>query len=431
MNTRLHRRNFLQTALAAAAAPLILPRRVFGANETMNLALIGSGRMGLGDLNEALNKGMEAGARVLAVCDLDSNRVKHAQGVVDKFYQGKEGAPGPCAGYGDYKELLARKDIDGVVIATPDHWHAMPAIAAAKAGKDMYLEKPLTYTIPEGRALVKAVRDNKRILQVGSMQRSSLYQRRVCQLVRNGRIGKLKEIEVMLPPDGGTGKADPMPVPENLNYDMWLGPTATAPYTEHRVHPQKGYGRPGWLQIQQYCLGMITGWGAHMFDCAQWGHGDEFMPVDFEAKAEYPDRGLFNVHTTFESVSRFADGVVMKGGTDKTAGVKFIGESGWAYFTRGKFEASDRALLRENPDDSVQLYTSNSQMKDFLDAMRSRKDPVCSVEVGHSSNSICVLTHIAMKTGRKLQWDAAKEQFVGDDEANKLLDYPHRAPYDT
>jgi predicted dehydrogenase len=435
----LTRRDFLKAAAVSVAAPAIVPSTIFGRpgrpapSDIMLLGCIGVGRQGQGDMQEAIFRGLEAGARVVAVCDVDSHRMEDAQWLAEKIYAtelAKNGCKG-CAAYRDFRELLARQDINGVLIVTPDHWHAGHAIAAANAGKDVYLEKPLTYTIGEGRKLVEAVRRNKRILQVGSQQRSSVYFRTACELVRNGRLGKLQTIIVTLPPDVGTGDGRTMPVPKNLDYNFWLGPAPEAPFSEDRTHPQRSYERPGWLQIEPYCRGMITGWGSHMNDIAQWGNGsDDTGPVEIEAKAEFPDRGLFNVHTTFNSEALYANGVRLVMKTGEPPGVRFEGDKGWIFVDRDKIDSSDPAIPRQKiGDNETRLYVSNNHMKNFFECMRSRKDPVAPVEVGHRSNTICVMAHIAMKLGRKLRWDPAAERFIGDDEANRWLDYAHRAPW--
>ena len=434
--TYLTRRDFIKAAAVSVAAPAIIPSSVFSRpapSDAILLGCIGVGRQGQGDMQEAIYRGLEAGARVVAVCDVDSHRMDDAQWLAEKIYAtelAKNGYKG-CAAYRDFRELLARQDIDGVLIVTPDHWHAAHAVAAADAGRDIYLEKPMTYTIGEGRKLVAAVRRNNRILQVGSQQRSSVYFRTACELVRNGRLGKLQTIIVTLPSDVGTGDARPTPVPKNLDYNFWLGPAPDAPFSEDRVHPQRNYERPGWLQIEPYCRGMITGWGSHMDDIAQWGNGsDDTGPVEIEATAEFPDRGLFNVHTTFHSDALYANGVRLVMKTGEPAGVRFEGERGWIFVERGRIESSDPAILSQKAgDNETKLYVSNNHMKNFLECMRSRKEPAAPVEVGHRSNSICVMAHIAMKLGRKLSWDPAAERFVGDDEANRWLDYPHRAPW--
>jgi len=432
----MNRRSFIKAAAATAVAPAIVPSSVFARpapSDTFQFGCIGVGRQGQGDMQELIYRGLEAGARVVAVCDVDTHRMEDAQWLAEKIYTVETGkdASKSVKAYRDFRELLARKDIDGVLIVTPDFWHTAHAIAAADAGKDIYLEKPLTYSIAEGRKLVAAVRKNKRILQVGSQQRSSIHFLMACELVRNGRVGKLQTIRVWLPEDQGRGDPRPEPVPPNLDYDAWMGPTAVAPFAEDRVHPQMSYERPGWLQIEPYCLGMITGWGSHMVDTAQWGHGTDLAgPVSIEAKAEFPDRGLFDVHTKFQAEAVYKDGVRMIMETGNPAGVRFEGDQGWVFVERGAIKASDPAILKWKPGQGdVKLVQSGNHMKNFLEAMRARKDPIAPVDVGHRSNSICIMTHIAMKLGRKLAWDPEAERFVGDDEANLRLDYPHREPW--
>lgn len=431
------RKTFLKTSLAAGTGALLLPSRLWSGpskNETLRLALIGSGRMGQGNMKNAMAVGAKPGvnARVVATCDVDSIRADHAKGEVEKFYREHGETKVDVRAYGDFREMLARDDIDGVIIATPDNWHALTAIAAANAGKHIYLQKPLTYSIPEGQALVAAVRKNGVTLQTGSQQRSSVHFRRVVTIIRNQWLGKLKTIEVRLPKDQGTAGAEPMEVPKNLNYDMWLGPCPEAPYTEQRVHPQDGYSRPGWLQIERYCLGMITGWGAHMYDIAQWGIGNdrETGPVEVRSTGKFPDRGLWDVHQEYEGEAVYGNGVRLISGTGDP-GVKFITEDGWAQCARGKFECSDKELLRRQPGDGeVKLYESDDHVKDFLIAAREGRDPICPVEIGHRSNTVCVLHHVSMKLdGRKIQWDPAKEAVAGDDEVAKMIRVPMRAPW--
>ena len=432
----MNRRNFLKAAAVTAAAPAIVPASVFARpapSDTLQFGCIGVGRQGQGDMQELIYRGLETGARVVAVCDADSHRLQDAQWLAEKIYALENGGPASktVKAYADFRELLARKDIDGVLIVTPDFWHAAHAVAAAEAGKDIYLEKPLTYSIAEGRKLVAAVRKHKRVLQVGSQQRSSIHFLMACELARNGRVGRLRTIRVWLPEDQGQGDGRPMPVPPNLNYDAWMGPTAEAPISEDRVHPQTSYERPGWLQIERFCLGMVTGWGSHMMDIAQWGHGSDLSgPVSVEAKAEFPDRGLFDVHTRFQAEAVYADGVRLVMETGDPAGVRFEGDEGWVFVQRGEIKASDPDILKWKPGQGqVKLVQSGNHMKNFLEAVRSRQDPAAPVEVGHRSNSICIMTHIAMKLGRKLAWDPVKETFAGDAEANRRLDYPHRRPW--
>jgi predicted dehydrogenase len=433
----LTRRGMLQTIIAAGTAPVFVANRLLGdqsPSNTLRLAQIGTGRMGRGDMQNALYKGFSEGARIVAVCDVDSDRTKAAKNRVERIYEKRlgEGQFEPVKRYGDYRELLERENLDGVVISTPDHWHALPAIAAANAGVGVYLQKPLTHTIPEGRALVKAVQANDVAFQTGSQQRSSLYFQRVVELVRNGRIGNVKSVEVTLPKDHGTGDPATSQPPKSLDYDFWLGPRQKAPYAEDRVHPAKGFGRPGWLQIEQYSLGMITGWGAHMFDIAQWGLGcdQDGAPTTIQATGQFPDRGLFDVHTSFEGQATYPNGVKLYSKSGRPAGVKFVGEDGWLFVRRGEFKASDQALLREElGDNATPVYKSKHHMTDFLKALREGGRTAAPVNVGHRSNSVCVLHHIAMKLGRPLKWDPKRERFIDDAQANAMLDYEHREPW--
>lgn len=435
------RRKFVRASavtVGALGVPTIVSSHVLGKNSpsnTLRIGCIGVGRMGHGDMNECMSQGLrsQANARVVAVCDLDSSRTQHARQQVEAFYRARvpEGARPSVSEIGDYRKLLEREDIDAVTISTPDHWHALAAIAAAEAGKSIYLQKPLTYTVVEGRKLVEAVRRSGVVLQTGSQQRSSERFRRACELVRNGRVGRLRTIRILLPTDSGFGKPMPMSVPENLNYDMWIGPTPKRFYTEHRVHPQSGFGRPGWLQIEDYSRGMITGWGSHMFDIAQWGHGsDDSGPIEMAATAEFPRRGLFNVHTTFHAEGRYADGVKLIADSGAPAGVRFEGDDGWIDVGRSHLKAEPGDILRaEIGEDELQLPKSSNHMLNFLECVRRDEDPICPVEVGHRSNSICVITHIAMKLGRKLRWEPFAERFVDDEQATAMLDYDHREPW--
>lgn len=433
----INRRSFLKTSLQSGTAILILPSGLKASsakNGTLQLAQIGCGRMGRGDMKNAMASGLkpEINARVIAVCDVDAKRLEDARKMVDSFYSDKGQSDVSVTAYGDYREVLARKDIDGLIISTPENWHGLIGVAAANAGKHMYMQKPLTYSIPEGQALVEAVRRNKIVLQVGSQQRSSVYFRQVCTIIRNNWVGNLKEIQVEVPTDKGTATGEPGPPPSHLHYDMWLGPCPDMPYIESRVHPQEGYGRPGWLQVERFCLGMITGWGSHMYDIAQWGMGTDrdSGPVEIQSTGEFPDRGHFDVHVGYNGEARYANGVRLTS-KNGSPGVRFITEDGWAYCARGKMDCSDKELLRrKTTDGEVSLYHSNDHMANFLQSARDGKDPICPVEVGHRSNTICVLHHLSMKLGgRKIQWDPIKEEAVGDPEVNTLIQVPMREPY--
>jgi predicted dehydrogenase len=436
----LTRRNFLKTSAvtalgAASVLPQIVPSSVFAAGAPSNritIGCIGVGRMGLGDMRQIL--GFDY-TQVVAVCDVDSNRLDYARQKVEEHYaaQSSNGTYKGCAVYRDFRDLLERKDIDAVLICTPDHWHALPAIAAAKAGKDIFIEKPLTLTVQEGRILSDTVRRYARVLQVGSQQRSDTRFRFACELVRNGRIGKLHTVRVGLPIDPGTEPQAPMPIPQQLDYQMWLGPTPWAEYTEERVHPREGYGRPGWLRISDYCCGMITGWGSHHIDIAQWGMGAEHTgPTEIQGWAEYPKDGLWDVHGKFRIEYTYANGVkvICADNAKNKQGVLFQGTDGWVYVKRRVIDAQPKSLLNSQISPTeIRLYKSNNHRQNFLECVRTRRPTVAPVETGHRSNAICVLGYIAMLLGRKLKWDPKNERFTNDQEANRMLSRPMRSPW--
>jgi len=435
----LNRREFLKSSVVTASVvfstPAIIPASAFGANapsERIVVGCIGVGRMGLADMKEVL--GFKQ-AQVVAVCDVDSKRIKHAQHLVETHYsrQSNSGTFKGCAGYKDFRELVAREDIDAVLIATPDHWHALPAIAAARAGKDIFLQKPLTLTIEEGRVLSDTVQRYGRIFQVGSQQRSETNFRFACELVRNGRVGKLQKVLVGLPTDPGTGPEPTMPIPENLDYNMWLGPAPWAKYTEKRVHPQNSYDRPGWLRIQDYGAGMITGWGSHHLDIAQWAMGTEFTgPVEIVGQAEYPKDGLWDVHGAFQIEYTYAGGVklICADNQKNKPGVFFEATEGWVYVDRGRLDAQPKALLSSTiGPNEIHLYQSNNHKANFLECIKSRSPTVAPVEVGHRSCTLCLLGDIAMRLGQKLKWDPQKERFIDNELANRMLSRPMRSPW--
>jgi predicted dehydrogenase len=431
----LTRRSFLKrSAFASAAAagfPAILASTALGAegsvapSNRITMGCIGVGRMGTANMLEFLGF---PNVRVVAVCDVDAKRCEAAKQKVDEHY-GDQG----CATHHDFRELLARPDIETVLICTPDHWHALPAIAAAKAGKDIYLEKPLTYSVAEGRVLSDTVRRYVRVLQAGSQQRSEHNFRFACELARNGRLGKIHTVKVGLPTDPGCEVRPPMPVPKNLDYDFWIGPAPWASYTEDRCHPQDSYDRPGWLRMADYCAGMITGWGAHHNDIAQWGLGTEYTgPVEVEGRGMVPRDGLWDVHGDFRIEYTYANGVKLLCADENhvALGTRFEGSDGWVYVSRGVTEAEPKTLLKSviGPQE-IHLYASNNHKGNFLECVRKRKEPAAPVEVGHRSCTVCLLGSIAMQLGRKLRWNPDQERFVNDPAADRLLARPMRGPW--
>jgi predicted dehydrogenase len=429
--------------------PTIVPASVFGQmapSNRINVGAIGVGRISRGHDLPAIFK--VEGTQVIAVCDLAGHRLEEGKQFVNDAYTKKNGKPyDGVTGYQDYHELLANKEIDAVVISTPDHQHAIVAAAAVRAGKDVYLQKPASLTIAEGRYLSDAVQSSGRILQIGSQQRAWKQFHRACELVRNGRIGEVKHVEIGLPGDPAGGDPTPMPVPQDFQYDAWLGSTPVVPYTVDRVMPLAGYDRPGWLRMEQFGAGMITGWGAHHVDTAHWGMNTEYTgPVEIWGTAEFPTHGLWNVHGKFLTHARYANGMTMDISGDFPNGIKWYGTKGWIFVTRDEMTtptstggapvkieplmASDPRILDSviGPDE-IHLYTANEQHANWLECVRTRKQPTAPVEVGHRACSTCLLHHIAMKTGRHLHWDPERERFVKDDEANAMLSRPMRAPY--
>jgi predicted dehydrogenase len=451
------RREFLKRAGTGVVAgsvlggfPAIVPSTVFGPHapsNRLNIGQIGCGRIArVHDLPGTMH--FDA-AQVMAVCDLDSKRMEDGKRFVNEYYARKTGKPyDGVVGYTDFHELLANKDIDGVLISTPDHWHAIIAVAAVKAGKDVYLQKPASLTIAEGRAMADAVTRSGRIFQIGSQQRSSVQFRYAAELVRNGRIGRLETVKIGLPGDPAGPVEPEMPVPPNLNYDMWLGSTPVVYYTENRVHPQDSYDRPGWLRCEQFGAGMITGWGSHHLDCAHWAMDTEHTgPIEVWGHAEFPRSGLWDVHGPFETHGLYANGVEMIVSGDFPNGIRFEGTEGWIFVSRGNEQVTSsdpqsklkdaQALAASDPKiitsaigpKETHLYVSTDHHGNWLDCMRSRKPPITNAEIAHRSCSACLLHHIAMKLPRHLRWDPAAERFLGDDEADRLLVRAQRAPY--
>jgi predicted dehydrogenase len=446
------RRDFLKKSMAAAVAtgfPTIVPASVFGQtapSNRINVGAIGVGRISRGHDLPGIWQFDQA--RIMAVCDLDSNRVEQAKILINGIYSKKTGKPWDgVTGYHNYHELLANKDIDAVVISTPDHQHAILAVDAVHAKKDVYLQKPASLTIAEGRAMSNAVNASGQIVQIGSQQRSWKQFHRACELVRNGRIGEVKHVEIGLPGDPSGPDAPAMPIPSNLTYDAWLGSTPEVYYTEIRVHPQDGFSRPGWLRCEQFGAGMITGWGAHHVDTAHWGMNTEYTgPVEIWGTAEFPTHGLWDVHGKFLTHAIYSNGVTMDISGDFPNGIKFYGSEGWIFVTRdemvtptdsGKPSAAPQPLAASNPKildsvigpNEVHLYQSNDQHGNWLECIKSRKAPTAPAEIGHRACSTCLIHHIAMKTKRRLYWDPIKEHFKNDDEANCMLSRPQRAPY--
>ena len=453
----MQRRKFLEKTLATSAGvivmPTIVPHTVFGKNapsNKINIGQIGCGRIArTWDMPGTLKYDR---TRFIAVSDVDSNRMIDGKKLVENYYANQKNRKNfvDVKMYENYQDLLQNKDIDAVVISTPDHWHSQPAIEAALAGKDIYLEKPTSLTVKEGRLLSDVVKKQGVILQMGTQQRSMKQFRIAAELVRNGRIGKLQTVKIGLPGDPAGPDAPGMPIPKNLNYDRWLGSTPEVYYTEMRVHPQKGYGRPGWLRCEQFGAGMITGWGQHHFDSAAWGMNTEYTgPISVEAVAQFPKSGLWNVHQDFMVKAVYENGMTMLTSQGYPNGIRYEGTDGWIFVSRGSYTAtasdpvtkqkSQKALNASDPailtsktkENEIHLYVSDDQHGNWLDCIQSRKQPISPIEIGHRSCSVCLISHIAMKVQGKLSWNPEKEQFNDNIIANSMLSRTQRYPYGT
>jgi len=433
--TRSTRRDFLKSASAAAVSvmglPLFIPSGVLGRSgavapgNRITIGCIGVGGMGIGNMHSFL--GIPE-AHIVAVCDVDAKHRAEARSIVETK-TGKKGV----AEYNDFRELIARNDLDAVSIATPDHWHALIATAAAKAGLDIYGEKPLGYSIAEGRAIVDAVDRYGIVWQTGSWQRSVRNFRYACELVRNGRIGKVHTVRVGLPSGysiSEQGGNHPAPVPEGFDYDMWLGPAPSVPYCPNRCHWNFRW-------ISDYSGGQLTDWAGHHCDIAQWGMGTELTsPVEIEGVGNFPKAkdGLFDTAKNYRFVCTYKEGFTMivadHQQQPKGMGIHFEGTDGWIWVDREGIEASPRSLLSSviGPDE-IHLYRSDEHHQNFLDCVRSRAETVTPARVAHRSIMIGHLGLIAMKLGRKVYWNPETEQFVNDPEADRLLSRPMRSPW--
>lgn len=427
----LSRRAFLRnTSLvsAAAAFPAILPSRMFGQtapSKKITIGFIGTGNIAQGHLETLL--GFDD-VRILAVCDVDKTHRDLAAAKVNTGYGNRD-----CAAYNDFRELTARPDIDAVMVCTPDNWHALNAIEAMRNGKDVYVEKPLTLTIEEGRALVAAARKYGRVAQTGTQQRSSRRFHDTAEFIRNGGMGKLSRIEILIPANNKYVGANwkPEAVPAGLDWDLWVGPAPFQPYTRQGCHYNFRF-------ILDYAAGQVTNWGAHYIDIAQWALGmDESGPVEVVGDGEFPTTGLFSTATKVDFTCRYASGVTLRCRTRydgiSDGNVRFVGDRGWVDVSRSASKASGPELLKEIAAQAgkgaVKLPVSLNHHDNFLQAIRTRGRPISDVEFGHRTTSICNLGNIAMQLKRPLKWDPVAERFTDDAVANRMRGRSMRGPW--
>ncbi|MCZ6793156.1 MAG: Gfo/Idh/MocA family oxidoreductase, partial [Planctomycetota bacterium] len=416
---RIPRRNFLATAAGAFAVPYVIPSSALGLggavapSERITIGTIGCGGMGRGNTRGFLRQG---DTQVVAVCDVDRKHLDQTAEMVNKHYESDD-----CAKYTDYRQLLAREDIDAVCIATPDHWHALCSVAAADAKKDIYCQKPMTHTFAGGQALVAAVEKNGVVFQVGSQQRSQRNFRQAAQLLRNGHIGKVKHVEVGLPTGHQAAKGDTAvkEPPANLDYDFWCGPSPKLPYVAARVHWN-------WRWHLSYGGGQLMDWIGHHNDIAHWGLDmDRSGPVEVKAlEFEYPeDRSVWNAAWKYEIWCKYEGGITTSISNHHERGCRWIGEDGWIFVARGKIRASNPEWLRREYDAGpTKLYESAEHHRNFLDCVKSRKPCICPAETGHRS---ITPGHLGLASealgGRTIRWDPRAEKVLGDPEAEKVV----------
>ena len=432
----LSRRQFLKRTAAATLGvsvfPAIIPSSALGADDSVApsnrlvMGCIGLGSQGTGNMQNFLGR---RDIHVVAVADVDREHRLNAKKLIDRKYKNSD-----CTDYNDFRELLQRDDLDVASIAVPDHWHSIPAIACARRGLDVYAEKPLSLTIKEGRAMCDAVHKNAIVWQTGSWQRSQKHFRFACELVRNGRIGKVHTVKVGLP-TGPTIQPQPeMPIPDGFDYDFWLGPAPWAPYTEERCHWNFRW-------ILDYSGGQLTDWAAHHCDIAQWGMGTEYTgPVEVQGKGEFPREGLWNAATTYHFYCKYPagaspvapDGFVMDvaDGSQNRGGALWEGSDGWVWVDRGGIDAHPKELLQSKIGaNDINLYNSRDHAANWIDCIKSRALTITPIEVAHRSISIAHLGNIAMRLGRKIRWNPQTESIPDDPEAERLLIRTMRAPW--
>ncbi len=445
MKTSITRRHFLKSALAAGTVATwhFAPARALGRagfvapSKRVTYGVIGLGIQGTGDMRAFLgNKEVQ----VVAVCDVHEGQRNKGKQAVDTWYSNSD-----CAAYRDFRELIARPDIDAVQITTPDHWHPLIAIESARQGKHMYQEKPMGWSFRAAHAVQKAIKASGVVFQFGTQQRSDRKFRFACELVRNGKIGQLKTILVGVPGSVSSCPIQPVePVPKELDYELWLGPAPKAPYSYHRCRPhtQKD-GWSVWYSISDYCMGMIGNWGVHHLDIAQWGNNSELSgPTEIQGTGVFPKGLLTDCCVSWQIENRYGNGVTLVHMDDATSkkhplqknghghGVMFIGSEGWVHVDRGAMDAQPASLLQTQlGPNEVRLFKSDNHAANFIEAVKGRSQPAAPIDIAVRTDTLCHLQLIAARLGRKLRWDPEKEQFPGDNEANALLDRPMRAPW--
>jgi len=431
MSHKSSRREFVKrsaaTVLGAIVLPHIIPSTAMGMggklppSDRVVMGAIGVGSQGKSNMRDFIK--LKDQVQFVAICDVDTVHQAEGKALADKANNNSD-----CRLYGDYREFLEKEKLDAVCIALPDHWHGIIYSAAANKKLDVYGEKPICRTINDGKAIVSTVKKNNIIWQTGSWQRSQLNFRHAAELVMNGRIGKIKSIEVGLP-DGNRGIGTPpiMEVPKELNWEMWLGPALKVPY--------RGIAHYEWRWTLDYSGGQLTDWAGHHIDIANWGAGlDKTGPIEISGEGVYPREGLYNVPIEYDFLCKYANGIEMRVANQSRlvhgSGATWYGEKGWINVDRGKSSASDPKILQEEiGENEIHLYKSDNHWQNFVDCVRSRKETIAPIEVAYRAISVALLGEIAMTTGQKIQWDPQKQEIIGNPMASRLLSRPYRQPW--
>lgn len=422
---RMTRRVFVRRAAAAAglaAGPWVIPATAWGQGSTpapsnrLTMGIIGTGSMGRHNIGSMLQ---QPDVRIVALCDVHSGRRAQARQMVDEFYGNTD-----CAEYTDFRELLARDDIDTVLIATPDHWHALVSIAAARAGKDVYCEKPISLTVAEGRAVADAMRRYGTVYQSGTQRRSIECFAFPIQVARSGMLGRIHTIRTYLGKGRTIGIEPPQPIPEGFDYDLWLGPAPYKPYTERRCFGSFRF-------IYDYSGGVLTDIGAHFHDLAQWANDSEATgPVLYEGSGRFPEEGLFDTPTDYELTATYADGVKLVFHDESPFAIRIEGDEGWAsVIDTGLVDAEPKSILDVRAVQQQDYEYMSGHHRNFLDCVKTRSTPVAPPEVAHRSTTICHIGNICLRLGRNLRWDPERERFIDDPEADAMLSRAMRAPW--
>lgn len=423
-NSHMTRRDALRAVGIGSLSTCLFTGRMRGANDRIGIGFIGAGGRA-GDKDGLMSNFLKhADAQCVAVCDCFADRREQRAKQIEEAYAAKSGAGSyhGVARIADFRELLQRKDVDAVVIATPDHWHVPALAAAVRAGKDVYVEKPLSPSLEWNYRAREIVNRSGRIFEYGTQQRGALHVRAGCELVRSGAIGELKALEVKSPSGKPGGKLEPKPVPPGFDYEMWQGPAPERPYCDDRCLV------PGPWHIYDYSIGFLGGWGAHPLDVLDWGLPHPVVPVEYEGTGVIPAEGLYNTVMDWKVRCTYANGLVMDFSAAEEDATKFIGSEGWIQIRRRSIESEPASLTAGQPVSRFEQFGRN-HTRNFLDSIRGQSTPESPIDAAIRTDLVSHLSNIAVRTGRKIRWDPVKEAIIDDSQATKMMNRPLRSPW--